>query len=169
MKEKNSFPIRVEKNGVTVPIYRVQSGNGYISYVISYRENGAPKRLGFRTVREARRAAKKAAKGIAAGNAKSVQLIAEDGHSFLRASAKLKPFGVHIETAAVDYAEALKILDGRSTCEAHSARSIEQQPIGRTTSSSRNCIVPPVATKAAIRHPATHRAGTRPGDLLRLR
>ena len=115
MKEKNSFPVRVEKNGVTVPIYRVRSGNGYISYVISYRENGAPKRLGFCTVGEARRAAKKAAKGIAAGNAKSVQLTPEDGHSFLRASEKLKPLGVHVETAAAEYAEALKILDGRTT------------------------------------------------------
>jgi integrase len=71
--------------------------------------------LGFRTVGEARTAAKKAAKDIAAGNAKSVPLTPEDGHSFLRASEKLKPFGVHIEAAAVDYAEALKILDGRTT------------------------------------------------------
>jgi hypothetical protein len=115
VKEENSFPIRIEKNGVTVPIYRVHSGNGYTSYVISYRENGAPKRLGFRTVGEARRAAKKAAKGIAAGNAKSVQLTPENRHSFLRASEKSKPFGIHIVTATVDYAEALKILDGRTT------------------------------------------------------
>lgn len=115
MKRKNGFPIRVEKNGVTVPIYRVRSGNGYVSYVIAYRENGAPKRLGFPSVREARTAAKKAAKDIAAGNAKSVPVTPEDGQSFLRASEKLKPFGVHVETAAVEYAEALKILDGRST------------------------------------------------------
>jgi hypothetical protein len=39
VKRKVSFPIRVKKNGVTVPVYRVRSGNGYISYVISYREN----------------------------------------------------------------------------------------------------------------------------------
>jgi hypothetical protein len=99
---KNGFPIRDEKNGVTVPIYRVRSGNGYIGYVISYRENGVPKRLGFGTIGEARTAAKKAAKDIAAGNAKSVQLTPEDGHSFLRASERLNPFGVHIEAAAVD-------------------------------------------------------------------
>ena len=39
------------------PVYRLGSGNSYMSYVIVFRENGAPKRFGFPTVKEARTAA----------------------------------------------------------------------------------------------------------------
>ncbi len=87
VKRKNGFPIRVEKNGVTVPVYRVRSGNGYISYVIAYRENGAPKRFGFPTVGAAQRAAKKAAGHIASGNVQAVKIQPEDAQAYLRAAA----------------------------------------------------------------------------------
>lgn len=115
MKRIKKFPIRVEKNGVTVPVYRMRSGSGYISYVICYRENGARKKQGFPTVTEARRAAKKAAAHIAAGNVQAVKLRAEDGHAFLRAAAALKPFGIQVDLAATEYAAALKVLNQRGT------------------------------------------------------
>jgi hypothetical protein len=47
VQRKKKYPIKVEKNGVTVPIYRVHSGTGYTSFVISYQENGSRKRQGF--------------------------------------------------------------------------------------------------------------------------
>ena len=64
MKQRKKFPIKVEKNGVTVPVYRMRSGNGYVSYVILYRENGERRKQGFSSVAQARRAAKKAEHGV---------------------------------------------------------------------------------------------------------
>jgi integrase len=93
----------------------VRSGSGYISYVISYRENGARKKQGFTSVGEARRAAKKTAGHIASGNVQAVKLRPEDGHTYLRAAAVLKPFGVQVDSAASEYAEALKVLGQRAT------------------------------------------------------
>ena len=78
VKRRRKFPIRVEKNGVTVPVYRVRSGNGYTSYVISYRENGARRKKGFATLGEAAKAAKRAAGHIASGNAEAITLRPED-------------------------------------------------------------------------------------------
>jgi integrase len=115
VKRREKFPIKVEKNGVTVPVYQMRSGKGYFSYVISYRENGVRKKLGFPSVGEARRAAKKAAGHIASGNVQAVKLRPEDGHAYLRAAAVLKPFGVQVDSAASEYAEALKLLGGRAT------------------------------------------------------
>jgi integrase len=115
VKRRQKFPIRVEKNGVTVPVYRVRSGNGYTSFVISYRVNGTRKKLGFQTVAQARRAAKKAAGHIACGEVEAVKLKAEDGHAYLRAVEVLRPFGVQVDSAAREYAEALKLLGNRGT------------------------------------------------------
>ena len=65
VKRRERFPIKVEKNGVTVPVSRVRSGSGYESYVISYRENGCRKKKGFPTVgQDPERAAKKAEHGV---------------------------------------------------------------------------------------------------------
>jgi hypothetical protein len=127
VKRREKFPIRVEKNGVTVPVYRVRSGRGYVSYVICYRENGARKKQGFATVSEAVRAAKKAAGYIASGHTRAVKLGPEDALAYLRAAAVLKPFRVQVESAASEYAAALKVLGKRaSVLEAarHFARTL---------------------------------------------
>jgi hypothetical protein len=97
VKRRQKFPIRIEKNGVTVPVYRVRSGNGYISFVISYRENGARKKKGFATVGEAVKAAKRAAGDIASGKAEAVKLRPEDPQAYSRAAAVLKPFRIGVD------------------------------------------------------------------------
>lgn len=68
VNRRQKFPIRVEKNGVTVPVYRMLSGSGYTSFVISYRENGARRKKGFATLGEAVKEAKRAAGHIASGS-----------------------------------------------------------------------------------------------------
>ena len=116
-------------------MYRVRSGSGYLSYVISYRENGARKKQGFTSVAQARRAAKKAAGHIASGNVQAVKLRPDDAHAYLRAAAILKPFGVQVDSAASEYAEALKVLGKRATVlEAvrHFARTLSVVVIERT-------------------------------------
>jgi hypothetical protein len=116
-------------------VYRVRSGSGYLSYVISYRENGARKKQGFTSVAQARRAAKKAAGHIASGNVQAVKLRPDDAHAYLRAAAILKPFGVQVDSAASEYAEALKVLGKRATVlEAvrHFARTLSVVVIERT-------------------------------------
>jgi hypothetical protein len=106
VKRRQKFPIRVEKNGVTVPVYRVRSGKGYTSYVICYRENGARRKKGFATLGEAVKAAKRAAGHIASGNAEVVKLCPEDAQAYLRAVAVLKPFRIRVDAVASEYAAA---------------------------------------------------------------
>ena len=87
----------------------MRSGSGYISYVISFRENGARRKKGFATACEAVRAAKKAAGYIASGNVEAVKLRPEDAQAYLRAVAVLKPFKIRVDAVASEYAAAVKV------------------------------------------------------------
>lgn len=129
-QKKQKFSIRVEKNGVTVPVYRVCSGNGYTGFAISYRENGEQKNKGFATVCEA---AKRAAGHIASGNAEAVKLRPEDAQAYVRAAAVLKPFRIRVDAVASEYAAAVKLLGKtagpvRNWVSSTSARSGSQNP-----------------------------------------
>ena len=127
MKRRQKFPIRVEKNGVTVPVYRLRSGNGYTSFVISYRENGTRRKKGFPTPWEAVRAAKRAAGYIASGNAEVVKLRPEDAQAYLRAVAVLKTFRIRVDVVASEYAGAVKVLGKNATlleAARHYARTV---------------------------------------------
>lgn len=135
MERGRSFPLRVEKHGVTVPVYRVRSGNGYTSFVVSYRENGTRKRLSFGAVDDAIRAAKVAAGKIASGNVPCVGLTQSDGVAYRNAVEALRPFQISVDLAAKEYAEGLHLLAGRaSILEAvrHFARTCPVVTVERT-------------------------------------
>jgi len=139
-RRKQKFPIRVGKNGVTVPVYRMRSGNGYTSFVISYRENGARKKRGFATVGEAVKAAKRAAGHIASGNAEAVKLRPENAQAYLRAAAVLKPFKIRVDAAAAEYAAALKVL-GKSASILEAARHYARTVSGATSEKTVQSVV----------------------------
>lgn len=115
MKSRSSYPLRIEKNGVTVLIYRHRPRSGYVSYVVTHHIGGRRQRTTFSDLSRAKKEAKATAKKLAAGEAAALQLRNRDGIIYVRALERLKPLGIELDKAAADYAEAVRALNGRGT------------------------------------------------------
>lgn len=115
MKSKVRFPLRIEKNGVTVLVYKHRSKSGYVSYVVTHHIGGTRQRKTFSDLRRAKREAKVAAKKLAAGDAAALELRNHDGLIYLRATGYLKSLDIELDRAAAEYAEAVRKLNGRGT------------------------------------------------------
>ncbi|MFM7817436.1 MAG: hypothetical protein ACKPGI_10765, partial [Verrucomicrobiota bacterium] len=98
-RKEPKFPTKVHKNGATVPVYRVRSSLGYVSYVIAHREGGSRKKRGYSTVAKALKAARAAATRIAGGYSRAVSLSGDEAVALLEGSSLLKGFGVSLYTA----------------------------------------------------------------------
>jgi hypothetical protein len=115
VKSRSSYPLRIEKNGVTVLIYRHRPKSGYVSYVVTHHIGGRRQRTTFSDLSRAKKKAKATAKKLAAGEAAALQLRNRDGIIYVRALERLKPLGIELDKAAADYAEALRALNGKGT------------------------------------------------------
>lgn len=115
MKSRSSYPLRVEKNGVAVLIYRHRPTSGYVSYVVTHHIGGKRQRTTFSDLGRAKKYAKATAKKLAAGEAAALQLRNRDGIVYVRALERLKPLGIELDKAAGDYAEAVRALNGKGT------------------------------------------------------
>ena len=115
MKSKNVFPLRVEKNGVTVLVYRHKPASGYLSYVVTHHIGGSRQRKSYSDLGRAKREAKTTAKMLAMGEASALELRNHDRLIYVRALESIKPLGVELDNAAADYAEAVSVLKGRGT------------------------------------------------------
>lgn len=111
MKQKK-FPIRVIRGGVTVRVFRHRSAKGYVSYVVSYYQGKRRERRTFSDQHAAEREANLIAAKLAQGEMDVLTLRHDDRLSYLRAVQALAPFGVSVDTAAVQYAQAEKLLNG---------------------------------------------------------
>ena len=54
MKKKVTFPLRVEKNGVTVLVYGHRPKSGYVSYVVTHHIGGRRQRRTFSDLTQAK-------------------------------------------------------------------------------------------------------------------
>jgi len=115
VKSRSSYPLRIEKNGVTVLIYRHRPKSGYVSYVVTHHIGGRRHRTTFSDLNRAKKEAKATAKKLAAGEAAALQLRNRDGIIYVRALERLKPLGIELDKAAADYAEAVRALNGKGT------------------------------------------------------
>jgi len=134
-RKEPKFPIKVHKNGVTVPVYRVRSSLGYVSYVIAYREGGSRKKRGYSTVAKALKAARAAATRIAGGYSRAVSLSGDEAVALIEASSLLKGFGVSLYTAVAEYVAAIKVLGKTATlleAARHYARSAATVTVEKT-------------------------------------
>lgn len=129
MKAKRGYPLRIEKNGVTVLVYRHCSRSGYISYVVTHHIGGRRQRRTFSDLSRAKKEARATARKLAAGEATALQLRNRDGLIYVRALERLKLIGADLDRAAAEYAEAVQALDGKGTLMEAVQHFIRTRPI----------------------------------------
>src|SRR5688572_10413334 len=119
MRSPNSFPVSVRRGSVVVKIYRqdrLKAGAEYSSYMVTY--TGADrkrKQKAFADYNEAKEEAQGVAQKLSQGEIQVAQLTSSDRRAYGHALAELQPTGAALELAAKEYAEAHKILAGRTS------------------------------------------------------
>ena len=104
-----TFPIVVKRGSVSVKIYRTPS-NGCDSYTLSFYQDGVRKRPTFSTLQAAKDEANIVVNRLGNSDADILTLTSADRSAYLRARQLLDPFGLAIETAAAQVADARKLL-----------------------------------------------------------
>ncbi|MBM3840279.1 MAG: hypothetical protein FJ398_20405 [Verrucomicrobia bacterium] len=117
MISKNK-PITIKRGFVTVKIYRTRSALGYESFQMADYSSGRRKIRTFSDLLEAKKEAGLIADRMSHGDLDVLTLRSEDRAAYLRAVEALRGTGFPLEVAAVQFAEASKILGGDSIIEA---------------------------------------------------
>jgi hypothetical protein len=119
VKVPKQFPVSVRTGSVAVKIYcskRVKLGHEYTQYTVSYTAASGHRKLkAFAKYEEAYDEAKAVALKLAQGEVQVAQLTSADRRAYGHAVAELRPTGVALELAAKEYAEAVKVLGGRTS------------------------------------------------------
>jgi hypothetical protein len=111
------FPEIIKKGNSSVTIY----GNrfdGYEQYKLAYYADGRRKLETFGDYQDAKDRADEINKDVNGGNVDVLTLTGADKLSFSRAIEALKPSGIPLELAAMQFADAVGILGGVSIIEA---------------------------------------------------
>jgi integrase len=124
---KPKFPITVKRGHTTVKIYRTPS-RGCDAYTVSYYLGDQRVRTTFADYGLATTEAETVANKLSTGEVNVLTLTSGDRLSYIRAIEALKPTGVSLEMAAIQFAEAHKILEGGSVVEA-ARYSAKKNPI----------------------------------------
>ena len=106
--------MKVTNQGVSVTIGRVKKG-GKQFFRVLFREQGKRKQAWRSTFKAAKYAADAAIEATLTGDASALKLKAAARHTYLRAVEYLAPFGVELDFAAREYAEARVMLAGKAT------------------------------------------------------
>jgi integrase len=114
---KPKFPVTVKRGHTTVKIYRTPS-RGCDAYTVSYYLGDQRVRKTFADYGLATTEAETVANKLSTGEVNVLTLTSGDRLSYIRAIEALKPTGVPLEMAAIQFAEAHKILEGGSVVEA---------------------------------------------------
>jgi integrase len=118
MKPKaGKFPITVKAGSSTVKIYRDQKPSGDY-FRVAYHLGGRRQRLNFNDLDKARAEAAAKAAQLSRGDVDAVQLTGKDRLIYGRALDAIKDFGIPLDAAAIDYAEARKVLGGYTLSDA---------------------------------------------------
>ena len=128
MPRKKKFPLAIKSGSSVVRIYR---DGDY--YRLSYYLGGRRHRQTFSDLEQAKSEANAKAAQLARGDLDAAQLTGKDRLIYGRVLDAIRPLGIPLEAAAVEYAEAKKILEGVSLTEAarfymlHHKRGIEDK------------------------------------------
>ena len=118
---KATFPKTVAVKGVpgiTATIYRQKQTKGeaeYVSFTLAYSLLGKLKRQAFADLGEAEEAGAEAIRRIAGGQQAILELSNRDREQYQRAKDALAPLNVDLDVAALEYADARKLLNGSGT------------------------------------------------------
>ena len=111
------FPLRVKQGSTVVKIYQERKRSGTY-YRVVYYLGGKRHRLSVGDLDAAKAEAAAKATQLARGDVDAVQLTGRDRLTYGRALDAVKPFGTPLDAAAIEYAEAKKLLGGHSLIEA---------------------------------------------------
>lgn len=118
MSKKPSFPMVVKLGSARVTIYRNTTKKHYASYTVRYCRGTEEVRETRALFDEALDVARSAARNIANGEMDVLTLRNDDRLSYVRSVEHLRPTGVSLESAAVEYAKAHELLRGASLLDA---------------------------------------------------
>jgi len=115
MKADTSNDVKeIKKNGISVRI-RPTVKNGANYFVLDYRAQGQRKLVWRSTMADARAAANDAIDKITAGDAEALKLKSGDSHAYIRARDALDGTGKALDVAAIEFAEAHRLLNGAAS------------------------------------------------------
>ena len=130
MSKKEKLPLAIKSGSSVVKVYRdTRQSRDY--YRVVYHLGGKRHRLIFRDLDKAKNEATAKAAQLARGDVDAAQLTGKDRLAYGRAVDAIRPFGVPLDAAAIEYAEASKTLEGHPLIEAarfymrHHKRGIE--------------------------------------------
>ena len=130
MPKKEKFPLAIKSGSSVVKVYRdPRPSRDY--YRVVYHLGGKRHRLIFRDLDKAKNEATAKAAQLARGDVDAAQLTGKDRLTYGRAVDAIRPFGIPLDAAAIEYAEASKTLEGHPLIEAarfymrHHRRGIE--------------------------------------------
>lgn len=115
MRREKLEPIEVRSGSVVVKIYTTKNRNGSRLYTVSHYHLGKRVRKNFADLDKAKAHAQSVAICIANGELHVLTLKDEDKIRYVAAQRALAPTGVSLETAAAEYADAYRQLEGRGT------------------------------------------------------
>ena len=125
---KPKFPVTVKRGHTIVKIYRTPS-RGCDAYTVSYYLGDQRVRKTFADLGLATTEAETVANKLSTGEVNVLTLTSGDRLSYIRAIEALKPTGVPLEMAAMQFAQAYALLEGGSLVEA--ARFfVKRNPLG---------------------------------------
>lgn len=137
-KKAEKFPLSVKSGSSVVKIYRDRKPSGNY-YRVVYYLGGKRLRLSLGDLNAAKTEAAAKAAQLARGDVDAVQLTGRDRLTYGRALDAVKPFGAPLDVAAIEYAEAKKLLGGHSLIEAariymrHHGQGIAAKPVPEAT------------------------------------
>jgi len=112
------FPLTVKAGSSSVKIYRESRPDGSVYYKLSYHLGGKRHRPSFADLNEAKTEAAAKAAQLARGDIDAMQLNGKDRLAYGRALEAIRTLGMPLDAAAIDYAEARKILKNNSILDA---------------------------------------------------
>lgn len=115
--KRRSFPETVKAGSCTVTIYEEQKPSGTY-YRLAYYMGGKRQRPTFSDYDVAKAEAEAKAAQLARGDLDAAQVTGRDRLVYGRALDAVSPFGVQLDAAALEYAEARKLLGGHSLVDA---------------------------------------------------
>jgi len=115
--KRKTFPYRVPRDSVTVTIYQNRKSDGYVAYLITYRQGGKRIQESKSDFGAAKRRAEAVAQDIADGMIVATKLSGDDRLALVQAYDVLEQQEIPLPVDAVcrAYAEAHVILQGRAS------------------------------------------------------
>ncbi len=117
-KQPEKFPLTVKSGSSAVKIYRDVRAGGRTYFRVIYYLGGKRHRLVFNDLDAAKNEAAVKAAQLARGDVDAMQLTGRDRLTYGRALEAIKSLAMPLDVAAIDYAEARKILKNNSLQDA---------------------------------------------------